>query len=275
MVALSFVLIYLPARFFHFAHGAVFAWAAYFAYLCHTWLGQPLWLAVPLGVLACGGLGAGLERAVYFPLRRRGAGNVELLVASLGLYALLQNTISMVFGDETKRLGGTSVMEGVNVFGGRVTPTQLCIVFTCIASFLVVWAVLRFTRLGRALRAVASDPELAMAQGVRPNRVILVAFASGSVLAGLASVLVALDVGMNPTMGLNALMMGVVAAVVGGIGSVPGVFLGGLFLGLSQHLGVWRIGTEWQDSIVFLILILFLVFRPQGFFGEKLRKAGV
>jgi branched-chain amino acid transport system permease protein len=91
----------------------------------------------------------------------------------------------------------------------------------------------------------------------------------------LAAILVALDVDMTPTMGLNALMMGIVAMIVGGIGSVPGTTLGGLLLGLAQHLGVWKIGSEWQDAIAFAILLLFLLLRPQGFFGRRVRKVEV
>ena len=103
----------------------------------------------------------------------------------------------------------------------------------------------------------------------------LTTFALGSALAGVAAILAALDTDMRPTMGFDALLMGVVAAVVGGIGSIPGAFLGGLLLGLALNLGVWKLSTGWQDAIAFSLLILFLVFRPQGFFGLPLRRKSV
>jgi branched-chain amino acid transport system permease protein len=180
-----------------------------------------------------------------------------------------------LFGDETKSLRTGEVAEGIALFGARITPIQLWTIFAFIASFAFVWAILKFTKFGKSLRAVASDPELALVHGVDSDRVVLGAFALGSGLAGLAAILVALDVDMTPTMGLNALMMGIVAMIVGGIGSVPGTMLGGLLLGLAQHLGVWKIGSEWQDAIAFAILLLFLLLRPQGFFGRRVRKVEV
>ena len=100
-------------------------------------------------------------------------------------------------------------------------------------------------------------------------------FAIGSALAGIAGILVALDVDMTPTMGMNALMMGVVVVIIGGVGSIPGIALGALLLGFAQHFGVWKISSQWQDTIAFVILILFLLFRPQGFLGKKVKKVSI
>ena len=126
--------------------------------------------------------------------------------------------------------------------------------------------------MGKAMRAVANDPELANISGIDSNRVILLTFAIGSALAGIAGILVALDVDMTPTMGMNALMMGVVAVIIGGVGSIPGVALGALLRGTAQHLGVWEISSKWQDAIAFIILFIFLLLKPEGFLGKKARK---
>jgi len=131
---------------------------------------------------------------------------------------------------------------------------------------------LRYTIIGKAMRAVANDKVLARVSGIDSERVILYTFAMGSALAGIAGILVAFDVDMSPTMGMKALMMGVVTVIVGGVGSVPGIAAGALLLGIAQHLGVWKIGTQWQDAIAFGILLVFLVFRPQGFLGKKVKK---
>ena len=132
---------------------------------------------------------------------------------------------------------------------------------------------LKYTKIGQAMRAVANDPELASVTGIETDRVILSTFALGSALAGIAGILVALDVDMTPTMGMNALLMGVVAVIIGGIGSIPGVALGALLLGMAQQFGIWKISSQWQDAIAFVILLIFLLFRPQGFLGKKVRTA--
>lgn len=116
---------------------------------------------------------------------------------------------------------------------------------------------------------------LAEVSGVSRDRVVLYSFGVGSALAGLAGTLVAMDVGMTPAMGLNALMMSVVATVVGGVRSVSGVTLGAVFLSLAQHLGAWKISSRWQDAIAFVILLAFLLVRPEGVLGKKVRKATV
>jgi branched-chain amino acid transport system permease protein len=167
------------------------------------------------------------------------------------------------------------VREGLNVFGARITPIQIVIISISIILVLMVALFLKFSKIGKSMRAVADDPELASFSGIDTNSVILLTFAIGSALAGIAGILVALDVDMTPTMGMNALMMGVVAVIIGGVGSIPGVALGALLLGLSQHLGVWKISSQWQDAIAFIILFIFLLFKPEGFLGKKIKKAKI
>ena len=216
-----------------------------------------------------------MEFFPYLPLRRKGASPLVLLLASLGIYVVLQNIISMTFGDDIKSIRSGPVKEGLNVFGARITPIQ---VFTIVVSVVLVIAVavlLKKMKMGKAMRAVASDPKLANVCGLDSDRVILLAFAIGSVLAGVAGILVALDVDMTPTMGMNALMMGIVAVIIGGVDSIIGIILGALLLGLAQNLGVWYISSQWQDAIAFAILLIFLLFRPQGFMGKRVVKATV
>lgn len=275
LVALGFGLIYRTTRFFHFAHGVVYTAGAYGALAAVVWLHLPLPLAIPVGIGAALILGSAMEYTVYRPLRRRGTTGLVLLLASFGMYVALQNGISLAFGDGIQSLRTGQVLEGMNLLGARVTPVQLAIVSTSLILFVLIFVVLRWTRFGKALRAVASDPELALVRGIDADRTILGAFALGSGLAGLAAILTALDVDMTPTMGLNALMMGIVAMIVGGVGSLPGMLLGGLMLGLAQHLGVWKIGSQWQDAIAFAILVLFVLIRPQGIFGRLPQKARV
>jgi len=275
LLGASFALVYSVVRFFHFAHGVVYVWGAYLAYLMARVVGLPLGLAIPVAVVGAALVGMGIELAIYRPLRKKKASSLILLVASLGVYIVLQNVISLLFGDDTKSIRTWPVREGLNVFGARITPVQIIIIASAVVLFIAVTLFLKLTKMGKAMRAVANDPELALISGINVNRVILFTFALGSALAGVAGILVSCDVDMTPTMGMRALMMGVVVVIIGGRNSIPGVALGALLLGMAQHLGVWHISSKWQDSIAFVILLIFLLIRPQGFFGRKMKTATV
>lgn len=275
VIGLGFGLVYNTCRFFHFAHGAFFTWGAYLTFAFKVWVGLPFVLAVPLAIILVVGLGCGTELTVYRVLRRKGSSELILLLASLGMYIMHQNFIAMLFGEGTKTIRSDLAREGISIGAGRITPTQLLLVCVSVVSVLLLGFVLRETKLGRAIRAVANDPELAEVSGINRDRVIIYTFAIGSALAGIAGILVSLDIDLTPTMGLKALMMGIVAVLIGGIGSMRGLILAALLLGFAQQLAVLAISSAWQDSIAFIILLAFLLFRPQGFLGRKVRKAAL
>lgn len=275
LVALGFSLVYGTTRFFHFAHGAVYTVGAYSLYTIVAVLGMPLAIGIPVAVVAAVVVGAISEIAVYRPLRRRQASALILLIASLGIYIVIQNTISLVYGDDIKTVRSEFVREGWLVLGARITQVQVLIVVSAIVLFFSTSLLISRTKIGRAMRAVANDSELASACGIDADKVILFAFGLGSALAGIAAMLVSFDVDILPTMGMNALLMGVVATIVGGVGSIPGAAWGGIILGLAQNIGIWKIGSEWQDAIGFAVLLVFLLVRPQGIYGKRPRKTGV
>jgi branched-chain amino acid transport system permease protein len=262
LIGLSMSIIYLPTRFFHFAHGGVFAWGAYSGLFCVRALGLTAWAAaLPAAVFATA-LGAGMELGVYRPLRGRGASRTVLLLSSLGLYVALQNLISLAFGDEVRLLGGPAMVQGVSAFGARVTRAQVGIIAAALVVTPTVHVFLRRSKFGRALRAVAADPELAMARGIDPNRVILGAFTLGSALVGLSAVLVGMDTNLTPTMGLGAMMTGSVVMIVGGVGSVAGILAASLLLSAAQQVGAMALGGQWQESVTLAVLLVALLARP-------------
>jgi len=275
LTALGFALIYGTARFFHFAHAAVITAGAYAVLFGCERLGLSVPLASLLAIAVCGVLGCAMEICCYRPLRRRKASPLVLLLASLGMYVVLQNLISLMFGDNPRVILVPQGDKPFSIMGARLMPVHMAIILTSLALVLALAGVLRATRVGRATRAVADDPTLALVCGVDAHRLLLFTFAIGSVLGGAAGILIALDVGMTPHMGMSALLMGVVATIGGGVGSIPGAAAGGLLLGLAQHFSVWMIGSEWQDSIAFAILLAFLIFRPYGIFGRKLGKVEI
>lgn len=275
LIAIGFQLIFFTSKFLHFSHGVIFTTGAYFTFLFSQLFGFSLLISIPLAILYACLLGCSMEIIIYKPLRKKKSSDLILLLTSLGIYIVLQNVISMVFGDDTKSIRTWPVVEGLDVFGARITPVQIVIIASSIIILILVAGYLMLAKTGKAMRAVANDPELANISGINSDKVILISFAIGSALAGIAGILVSLDVDMTPTMGMNYLMMGVVAMIVGGVGSIRGIVFGSLLLALAQNLGVWYISSQWQDAIAFAILLIFLLFKPEGFFGKKLKKAEV
>jgi len=215
------------------------------------------------------------EICIYKQLRYKKSSSIIFLITSLGVYVLLQNFISLIWGDETLSLRKRIVKEGINVFGGYITGIQLITIIVAVILLFCLTVFMKKTKCGKTIQAVSKDKELSSLCGINIDRIILIVFAIGSALAGIAGILYALDVDMNPTMGMRPLMMGVVAMIIGGVGSISGTALGALMLGMAQNLGVWKISSQWQDAIAFGILLVFLLFKPEGIFGKKIRKSTV
>ena len=275
LVALGFSLIYSTTRFFHFAHGAIFTAGAYLGYWFVKLLKFPFFLGIPLAIISTCLVGIIIDFAIYRGLRQKGSPSLVLLVSSLGIYLILQNIISALFGDSTKLLRDDILSDGYIFLGARITIIQLTIVLTSFFLLALLWLLIKFSKIGVTMRAVAANPELAFVTGIDTDKVIAVVFAIGSALAGIAGILISFDTDMTPTMGMNALMMGVVAVIIGGVGSIPGAALGAFLLAFAQNFGVSRISSQWQDAIAFIVLLFFLLVRPQGFFGKKVRKTEV
>jgi len=273
LVGIGFGLIYSVGRFFHFAHGMVFTLGAYFVYLFSSLFSLSIQFSIILAIIFAPFVGCLIEIVVYRPLRGKGAGSLVILIASLGIYVVLQNTISIVFGDSTKSIRAGAVHEGIVFCGAHITTPQMAMVLICVLSVAMLTGILHKTRIGHLMRAAGSDPGLAAALGIDINRVILYAIVIASLLGSAAGILTAVDVDITPSMGLQPLMLGVIAAIVGGIGSIPGIGLGGMLLGIAYHLGVWKISSQWQDAIAFTILLVFLLIRPRGFLGRRINGA--
>jgi len=276
LVAVGFSLIYRTVRFFHFAHAVVYTIGAYGALALGRFAGYniPLgvFFAVALGALA----GGAMELAVYRPIRRINSSAVGLLVASLGILVALQSGVSLVFGDDTNALRwGASGYSSIGIAGARISTSQELLLAGAVVSLAVLSAFLSITRWGRLLRAVANDASLAQIVGVHLNRVVLAAFLIGSALAALAGVLWAYNTALSPTMGFTALLLGVVAAVVGGVGSLPGAVVGSLVVSAVHQFAQWRFPGEWQDAIVYVVLVVVLLVRPQGIMGKPLKTASL
>ncbi|MEK7208817.1 MAG: branched-chain amino acid ABC transporter permease [Patescibacteria group bacterium] len=265
LLALGFNLIYGTVKFFDLGYGALTAVGGYAVFLFYKKLDWPLALSVILGVLIAGAIGWLANELVYKKLRARRASNMVLLVASLGIFTLLQALIAIFFTSQFQTLANSAAAGRVLEVGSAViTPVQLIILASGLAIMGLLALGFKKTFFGKAIKAVADDEEVARVVGLNTARIIGGVFFIGSALAGLAGILVGFDTGIEPTMGLSLLLKGVIASIVGGIGNVYGGVLGAFLLGFVENFGIWKISGEWKDAIAFGLLIIFLLFRPRG-----------
>jgi len=275
LTAISFSLIFSTGRFFHFAHAAVITSGAYGCFAFSRWLSLPMLVSVPFAIVTGTGIGWSLDLAIYRPLRHKGASPLILLLASLGIYIILQNGLSMLFGDDTKVIAGSATARSFDIVGARVTGIQLIVMGLAATVCVAKVFLLDKTRIGLALRAVANSPELAKVSGVDFDKTMGIAFCMGSFLASVAGLCQAFDVGMTPTMGLPMLLLGVVAVVLGGGGKTLGIAAASFLLASVQAMAGWWLGTHWEETAAFLLLVAFLLYRPQGLLGRVSKQGSV
>ena len=275
LIASSFSFVYYSTKFFHIAHAAITSIAAYFVFLFALIFSISFPFAVIAGIFGGTAIGVLCELLVYRPMRQKNLPPLSYLIASLGLYVVLQNSISLYFGDDTKVINTAEITVGHQIFGAYITTVQIITIFVSLVLFLAVNLFLHFTAAGKSIRAVSSNPELCNIYGISSNKIILIAFALGSALAAVAGILSAMDTNMTPTFGFNLLMYGIVAMIIGGVGSTRGLLAGSLLVATAQHLAAFYLDTKWMDAVTYIILILFLIWKPLGFSGKRLKKVEV
>lgn len=272
LIAIGFVVIYRTVRFFNLAHGAVYTCGAYLAYTFIITLGLNPIIAFFLASTISGIIGLVIDRLVYRPLRNKKASNLIYLLASFGVFIFVQNLLQIIYGAQILTIRTGPVVEGHHILGAIITDFQILILGVSILLLVLTYLFIQKTRLGKAMRAVADNPIGASVVGINPEKIISHSFLMGSSMAGAAGILISLETNIEPTMGFNAILKGIIAAIIGGIGSIPGAVLGGFFLGIIENLGIWKIQAGWKDSIAFGILILFLLFRPGGIMNVGVQK---
>jgi branched-chain amino acid transport system permease protein len=227
-----------------------------------------LLITVIVSMVFCAAYGAVIERVAYRPLRN--AGKLTPLISAVGMSIILQNFVMLAQGKEYKNMPPMLPTEGFDLFGANVSPLQI---FILTASILMMAALQLFvarTRLGKAMRATSQDRVMAGLVGININQVISITFMIGSSLAAVAGVMVTLYYGVvHFSMGYTAGLKAFTAAVLGGIGSIPGAMLGGFMLGLIENFGASYISSAYKDAFAFLVLIITLILRPAGLFGQK------
>jgi branched-chain amino acid transport system permease protein len=277
LVALGFSVIYSGARVFHIAHGAFYTASTYlylaFAGLLSSLIISPATVLVGSVVLALAFvplLGYFSERIVYRPLAEKKAPTLVTFISSLGLYIILVNIIALLFGNETKVLNPT-LEPSFSFAGAIVTRIQVIQLVVALAMIVGVLVLLRQSSLGRHIRALSDNPVLLNVLGINVKKVRAQVFILGTLLAGAASLLRAFDVGVDPHVGLSAVLTAAVAVIIGGVGFHLGAVLGALLIGFSQNIVVWYASAQWQEAVTFVVLVTVLLVRRKGLFAFQLR----
>lgn len=267
LIAIGYTMVYGILRLINFAHGDIFMMAGYFMIFALASL--PWQIAIPLVILLTVLLGAGIERAAYKPLRN--APRMSIMISAIGVSYLLQNLATYLFTALPRAYPEISFLKRIFRIG-ELSSSLVTFVTPILSVVLVVLLMLliNHTKVGMAMRAVSKDFETAKLMGIRINTVISVTFAIGSSLAAVGSILYFTDrMSVTPFSGTLPGLKCFVAAVLGGIGSVPGAMVGGFLIGLSETMLVAFGYSTFSDAFTFLLLIIMLLFRPTGLFGEK------
>jgi neutral amino acid transport system permease protein len=265
--AVGLTLVYAILRLVNFAHGDFLTFGAYMAYLVNVTWGMPLILGIAFAMATTALLGIFLERVMWGPMRARGAGVLQLILMSLGLALVIRYVIQYIWGTEIRQLD-VDVTSTVNFLGLQIGQTKLIVIVIGVVVLVAIGLMLRYALLGKRMRALADNLELAETAGIDTSRVILWTWIFAGGLAGLAGVMAAEVTDIRPELGFELLLPIFAAVVLGGIGDAFGALAAGLILGVVTEWSTLLIDARWKTFIGFVILILALLIRPQGIFGK-------
>ncbi len=278
LVALGYTMVYGVLKLINFAHGDLFMWGAYLGWVGLSLvmlLGLPpgVWALVPIIVLVMVTValfGALIERTAYRPLRS--AGRLPPIVSALGAAFILESLARNLFGASYKTYPGWAEVAGSFTVVGSVTMGLMQVIALVMSLLLmaVLYAFVNYTQVGTAMRAVSLDHDTSRLMGIDVNRIITLVFLIGPALGGAAGLMVAVRYGsFDFTLGWTFGLKAFIAAILGGIGNIPGAMLGGMILGIVESLGAGYISPQWKDVIAYVLLVLILLVRPTGLLGER------
>ena len=270
LVALGFALVYNTTKTFHIAYAAIYMFSSYMVLSFYKFLQMPLLISFLIAILLTMGLSILIERTVYLPLVKRNSSLNVIMISSIGVMIVVINMIAMFYGNETQILN-PNISKSI-IFGDIIlTHTQLAQFVISLMVIGIFITFLKYSKFGIKTRAMRDDNILCTVFGMNINRMRLSLFGLSAIFAAVGGGLVAYDVGMDPYVGMPMLLNGVVALIIGGVGRFEAPILGGFIIGIMQSLAVWAFSSRWQDAVTFSLLLIFLLFRPQGLLGEKQR----
>ncbi|RHQ13772.1 branched-chain amino acid ABC transporter permease [Lachnospiraceae bacterium AM48-27BH] len=271
IIALGYTMVYGIARMLNFAHGDIIMVGGFVVFTIVSTLGLSPWLGLLVAVVICTVLGIVIEKVAYCPLR--GASSLAVLITAIGVSYLLQNVALLIFGSNARQFTSIINLPNLKLADGRLTISAVTIVtiITCIVIMVGLTAFINKTRIGQAMLAVSEDTGAATLMGINVNKTISITFAIGSALAAIAGALLCSAYpSLTPYTGSMPGIKAFVAAVFGGIGSIPGALIGGVILGVIENLTKAYISSQLSDAVVFSVLIIVLLVRPTGILGKKI-----
>ena len=274
IIALGYTMVYGIAKMLNFAHGDVIMIGAYISLLSMTNAGIPAFPALIISIVACTVLGIVIERIAYKPLRNASS-SLAVLITAIGVSYLLQNIALLLFGANAQTFPSVIKWEGLSLAGGKLNLSgeTIITILVCIVIMVLLMLFVQKTKPGQAMRAVSEDSGAALLMGINVNGTIALTFAIGSGLAAIAGVLLCSAYpSLTPYTGAMPGIKAFVAAVFGGIGSIPGAFIGGILLGIIEIFGKAYISSQMADAIVFAVLIIVLLVKPTGLLGKKIQE---
>lgn len=271
LIAVGFSLIFGTTKIFHFAHGATFTIAAYFFYYSYTILDLYLLISILISIGAACLFGIFMDRVIYSPIQRHEGSFFTVFVASLGVGIVVQNIIGIVFG-RGFIASPNSLSKSIEVVDGLyLSPISGIAILCAVFLFWGLHLFLNKTNIGIALRALAENNELIRIYGLNARNFSTIAFVLGSLLVIPAAVLTTMSSGLNPAVGHHIMLISLAATIVGGVGSLKGAAYAGLLLGLGENLALMYFEPQWSEAVTFVLLFLFIIFRPSGFFGQVVK----
>jgi branched-chain amino acid transport system permease protein len=273
IIALGYTMVYGIAKMLNFAHGDVIMIGCYVVFLTMSGQGWNPLISVIVAVIACTVLGITIEKIAYKPLRK--ATPLAVLITAIGVSYFLQNTALLLFGADTKSFTSVVGLSSLKLADGALTisGTAIVTVLSCVIIMVLLSLFIKKTKAGQAMRAVSEDKDAAQLMGINVNATISLTFAIGSGLAAIAGVLLCSTYpSLTPYTGSMPGIKAFTAAVFGGIGSIPGAFIGGILLGIIEILGRAYISSQLSDAIVFAVLIIVLLVKPTGILGKQIHE---
>ena len=273
LIALGYTMVYGIAKMLNFAHGDVIMIGAYVAFTAVSGMGMPPVVGVLLSVVACTVLGVLIERIAYKPLRK--ASKLAVLITAIGVSYFLQNVALLIYGANTKSFTSVVTIPALKLMDGKlvISGETIVTVVACLIIMAGLMTFMKYSKSGRAMLAVSEDSGAAQLMGVNVNATIALTFAIGSALAAIAGVLMCSSYpALTPYTGSMPGIKAFVAAVFGGIGSIPGAFIGGILLGVIEILSKAYISSQLADAIVFAVLIVVLLVKPTGLLGKQIQE---